>query len=418
LRENKRKITSLVILLVLLTSAVIGLSGFTQNANGPLGEGSIIASDAPYSETVRNLSTPFFTLTAMTNEGEEDALYARQKALYSLEHDLKQIGIGLDIQLLDWPTFVGQLIAFREFDMCYVGLSGSSKDPDYSGVYDENGSLNLFGYHTSMDYDEFLGTGINEWYIQHGLEIIPPDSQERITHYHEWQNYMMEEILPLVPAYTAQEYMAHWSNLQGFDYTSGLLQSWGKIYWSDIHPGQIATNELVIPAQDDWYDLNPLFSGDNLDELIEYGIMDPLVWYDKETSAFWPHIVSWEQLSDDQIRLHIRENIPWQLDPEGLFPGEYLDVEDVYFSLYCWKNISGNSYLYDWIADMQIVDQYTLDIIIDPNFIPHNTYLSDLNVAVLPEHYLNQTQDMDGITPDITHMSWNYFATQPFGTGI
>jgi ABC-type transport system substrate-binding protein len=37
---------------------------------------------------------------------------------------------------------------------------------------------------------------------------------------------------------------------------------------------------------------------------------------------------------------------------------------------------------------------------------------------ILPEHYLNQTQLADGITPDTNHSSWATFSVQPFGTGL
>ena len=36
----------------------------------------------------------------------------------------------------------------------------------------------------------------------------------------------------------------------------------------------------------------------------------------------------------------------------------------------------------------------------------------------MPEHYLNQTQLVDGVTPDIRHQSWNTYATKAFGTGL
>ncbi|TET28124.1 MAG: hypothetical protein E3J70_10600, partial [Candidatus Heimdallarchaeota archaeon] len=52
------------------------------------------------------------------------------------------------------------------------------------------------------DWDEELGTGRNEWYIQTGLEMTPNDSQERINLCWEWQHYLIDEVLPCLPLFT------------------------------------------------------------------------------------------------------------------------------------------------------------------------------------------------------------------------
>jgi ABC-type transport system substrate-binding protein len=72
---------------------------------------------------------------------------------------------------------------------------------------------------------------------------------------------------------------------------------------------------------------------------------------------------------------------------------------------------------------MEIIDDYTMRIYIDGDpstavndpFAPAITYFW---TNILPEHYLNQTQLADGVTPDITDDSWNTFVTSCFGTGI
>ena len=135
---------------------------------------------------------PFFTLVAKTNDGG-----VRPDYLNFLKQHLARIGINVDVVVQDWPTFVMELIAFRDFDICYVGLVGGGADPDFTGVYDENGSLNLFGYDTTMDYNETLGTGLNEWYMDQGNLIMPPDSEERIQHYWAWEQYLMTRFCPV-----------------------------------------------------------------------------------------------------------------------------------------------------------------------------------------------------------------------------
>lgn len=358
----------------------------------------------------------FFTLDAMTNEG------VRADYLYFLKDALAEIGIDLNVSILTWPEFVMQLIAYRDFDICYVGLTGDGADPDMTGFYNENGSLNLFGYDTSMDYNETLGTGLNEWYIDQGNQIMPPGSEERVQHYWEWEQYLMDEILQLVPTHTPLLYEAAWKELTGYNYTEGLLQSWGKMSWEGTHEGQTGTNEVVI-ADDAWSDLNPLFQDDSPSSFISSATMDPLLWVDAD-GPFWPHLAKEiEQINDTYIRIHTREGIKWQPDLEGNFTDEYFNAEDVYFTLYVWGGISCDCQTLCWIEDMVLVDEHTLDIFIDgdrstPEKESYAPYLAELATKILPEHYLNQTQHANGVTPDINHPSWKKFATHCFGTGL
>ncbi|MHA1367664.1 MAG: hypothetical protein ACTSP5_14810 [Candidatus Heimdallarchaeota archaeon] len=106
-------------------------------------------------------------MVAKTNEGG-----LRPSYLYELETQLADIGIDLDVIIQDWPTFVGELISYHNFDLCYVAITSNAKDIDMRGVYNQDGSLNLFGYDTTMDYSATYGTGINEWYLQQGVLIL------------------------------------------------------------------------------------------------------------------------------------------------------------------------------------------------------------------------------------------------------
>ncbi len=358
----------------------------------------------------------FFTLVFKTNSGGVRPDYGN-----FLRQHCARIGINIDVIIQDWPTFVGELIAFRNFDICYVALTGGGADPDFSGVYDENGSLNLFGYHTDMDYDDALGTGKNEWYIRQGNLIMPPDSEERVAHYWEWEQYLMDKILPCQPTFAPKTYTATWSNLNGYNLTDGLLQSWGKMGWDGSHDGQASTNEIVI-TDAAWSDLNPFFQDDTSSNFISRATMDPLIWYDSDLSV-WPHLAeSYTMLNDTTLEVTVREGIPWGIDPESLFADEEFNIEDVYFTLYAWKYLSNDIHIYGWIEDMEIIDSNTMRIYIDgdpdtPENEPYAPFLPAVSLNILPEHYLNQTQDVTG-KPDVTDASWNTFATKCFGTGV
>ncbi|MCK5185257.1 MAG: hypothetical protein KAQ95_13185, partial [Candidatus Heimdallarchaeota archaeon] len=262
---------------------------------------------------------PVFTLVAKTNGGG-----VRPDYLNFLKQHLARIRINLDVIVQDWPTFVGELIAFRDFDICYVSLTGGGADPDFSGVYDENGSLNLFGYHTSMDWDDDKGTGLNEWYLRQGTLIVPPDSEERVQHYWTWQQYLMDKILPLAPTYSPREYVAYWSSLIGYNFTNGLLQSWGSMDWTQPHEEQLSTDEIVI-TDAAWSDLNPMFQDDSSSSFISNAILDPLIYYDADLSV-WPHLAeSYTMINDTWLRITARQGIPWGDDPDALFLSEEFD---------------------------------------------------------------------------------------------
>lgn len=140
---------------------------------------------------------PFFTLRAgyLTIQQLEYLNLAKQQ--------LARIGINLQFVFFNWSDYIGKLCILPVFDLhIHKFFIPSEADPFMSPIFDENGSLNLAGYHTSMDWDENLGEGRNEWYIQTGIEMTPNDSQERINHCWEWQHYMMGEILPVLPLFT------------------------------------------------------------------------------------------------------------------------------------------------------------------------------------------------------------------------
>ncbi|MHA1212518.1 MAG: ABC transporter substrate-binding protein [Candidatus Heimdallarchaeota archaeon] len=358
----------------------------------------------------------FFTLKALSRSG------TIADTFYLIDQQLSRIGIDLDIVIVDWSTFIGELLGGYNFDMLLFGLSGGGVDPDFTVVYSENGSLNLFGYDTSMDWDECLGTGLNEWYMKQGTLIMPPDSEERVQHYWAWQQHLMDKICPMLPTFTSKSYVALWSNLLGYNYTAGIVDSWGKMSWNGAHPGQLSTDELVI-TDAAWSDLNPLFQDDMSSSFISSATMDPLIKYDSDLSV-WPHLAEeYTYVNDTTIQITLRDGIKWQNDPDDNFTNEYLDIRDVYFTLYSWKYVSDDQHLWAWIKDMEIIDDMSMKIYIDgnetsPENDPFAPSLSSLSTRILPEHFLNQTQELDGVTPNITHSSWETFATNCFGTGL
>lgn len=142
---------------------------------------------------------PFFTLVARGfNSRHMDYLNL-------MKQQLARIGINLDVHFFNWSEvkILSNLLILRDMDLMIVDIFDIWElDPFLSDFFTENGSMNFIGYKTEVDWDDKLGTGKNEWYIENGLEMISNDSQEQINHCWEWQHYMMNELLPCLPLFT------------------------------------------------------------------------------------------------------------------------------------------------------------------------------------------------------------------------
>jgi len=356
---------------------------------------------------------------------------------YLLQEQLEKIGINLNLGHFCWIGCIyGGYLFGTSFDVGYVNLHSedpmsalywSSRDisgySDFYNIYGENGRGNYVGYRTSMDFDEDLQTGKNEWYLNEYQKIFPYNSTERVQHYWDWQNYLMDEIIPSYPLITHKSNTFYWKELAGYNVTKGLVQSWNDMSWSSLHEGQQNTNELVMIDRF-WDDLNPINQSiyDNQGIFVNELILEPLVWFESDQTIY-PHLATnFSFFNNTHLRIELRENIKWQNDTDNLFTEEYLDSEDVYFTYYVKKYLSEQKNSYQWIKDMKIIDQTTLDIFIDndpetPENEPNADIVYFLDDLILPEHYLNQTQLADGITPDYNHISWEKFNEHCFGTG-
>ncbi|NHJ48529.1 MAG: hypothetical protein FK733_12160 [Asgard group archaeon] len=362
-----------------------------------------------YTPEVNNASVTYFNLTLKAY-----AYNPMPDIANLIKQQLLRIGINVEIVLESIPNWDWWF--YRDFDLRYfeikdiVNLRNLYLVNMINSFYRENGSLNDFGYDITMDYSESLGTGINEWMIKEISSMIPPMSQERYELCWEWQDYLMGNFLPCVPMFSEPDYIAYWHNLVGFNYTVGLTHSWGNMWWDGTHPGQVLTNEIII-ADEEWKNLNPLFNleiRDDADEFINDLILDSLIVRDSDFS-YWPHLAqSLEYIADDQIRFTLRDGIYWQ--DYGVFTNNPLTANDVYFTLY----MSNQSGISDWIKNITKVDSKTIDVSLN-----YYDCIDDIaEFKILPEHFLNQTQEIDGITPDITHPSWTEYASNCFGTGL
>ena len=351
----------------------------------------------------------FFTITGLTYN------YTTNNAFMSdLKQQLLSIGINLEVNALPWSDFLLEYVVLHNYDLYFHW----NLVPNFL-----NSTFSPIGYDPSLDHDPLLGTGKNLWYLDTFDKIVPADSTERKQHYHDWQDYLMDEILPCYPLFNKRHLTTYWDNLHGYNSTNGIIQSVGSMYFDSLHLNQANISELIL-SMNLYYEPNPLFgANDQTSVLIKQSALDPLVWVDGDKS-YWPHLAtSWNHLNDTHVRFTIRDNISWNIDPEGLFPSENLTTEDIYFSFYCYYEISEGSSYYQYIKSYEIINETTIDFVFDgdpdtPELDVWAGYLDFMSAKpILPEHYLNQTQLVDGITPDKLHPSWGNFSRYCFGTG-
>lgn len=148
---------------------------------------------------------PFFALVAKYNINNRN----HNDLLQLVKQYLALIQIHLIIEPISLSGDSIDLVDYIDFDLLLMNTNSSSSsvfgfDPFGYNSYNENGSWNFSGYDTRMDWDENLGTGRNEWYIQTGKNILDNTSQEALEHSWAWQFYLMDEILPCLPLFKTE----------------------------------------------------------------------------------------------------------------------------------------------------------------------------------------------------------------------
>ena len=105
----------------------------------------------------------------------------REAAVVVIQEDLNQIGIDVEVQILDWPTFVGQVLIGRQFDAAVVAWN-LGPDPDsYSIWHTHGGMYNFIGYSDSR-VDAIL---------EEARRVL--DQERRLELYQELQEILAEE---------------------------------------------------------------------------------------------------------------------------------------------------------------------------------------------------------------------------------
>ncbi len=391
---------------------------------------------------------PIAHLTFKTNGGGTRPDYGLYIAQY-----LAEIGIAVDVKVEEWVVFIGTLTVTYDFDMGIVALTGGTADPDPSGVYKETASLNMFGIDKVMPY----GNDSENLMID-GVTIV--DLAERQQLYYDWQQLLMDKIVPMLPLYSPRFYTATWATLTGYDMRWGYVDSLPYMDWTDYHDGQEYLTEF-IDSDANWKELNPLLQDDSSSSLISSLVMEPIVQMSPDFEPLKTGLVeSWEMINDSYFTFTMRQGVYWNpsydttardgstdLSSETPVAGlkglasdgtnQEVTAKDAVFTYLAWANTitSEDAFLYDWIRAIWIdpLDEYTFHIVIDgkpataelDNYAP---FWPRITSRCLPEFFLNSTDptittsgggvEMTGIYDDILlETPWTLFSTSAFGCG-
>ncbi|MBI2524538.1 MAG: peptide-binding protein [Candidatus Rokubacteria bacterium] len=128
-----------------------------------------------------------FTFTIRTNQGNEE----RKKVAEIIQQRLKEVGVGVEIQILEWSSFLKEFIKKKRFEAIVMGW-GVGSDPDQYVVWHSSqmgpDQLNHISY-ANPEVDALLEAGRSSC-VQ----------QDRLRYYHRLQEVMAED-LPVVFLY-------------------------------------------------------------------------------------------------------------------------------------------------------------------------------------------------------------------------
>ncbi len=371
---------------------------------------------------------------------------------------LREIGIDIEVKVEEWTVFVGTLCLTSDFDMGFRTFDFSILDPDTTKHFSVESDKNYEGLSYDIPY-----VNQSQEMIYEALSMI--NQTERIEKYLEWQNMVLDKIVPVFPFFNQRKTIFLWPNTLGYDIRWGLTDSLPHMSFDSYHTGQLSTDEFNL-AYPNWRYLNPLESVDSVTDLVLDLITEPIIQVNPytqlpQTTGLIDH---WEMINESFYSFHVRDNIYWNpsfdiqdrtgssqplnsSDVSSLmtgFQGEYsngtnqkLTAKDVIFTLLTFGNplVSKHSAEYSWIRNFELnqTDELSFNLLIDGNPITpeldyYAPFWSKLAIPCIPEFFLNSTDanvtettgniPMIGIYDGIDDTEeWDNFRRSGFGCG-
>ena len=371
---------------------------------------------------------------------------------------LNKIGVDLEIKVEEWTQFLGTLYTITNFDMGFLSFEGEKSSPDLSNIYSVNGGQNIFGLDYSIPYvnqsEEMLNQG-----------VTMSDLEERQQLYYEWQNHLMDKIVPIVPFFSPRNYLALWANILGHYERWGLSNSLPYMSYDGYHSGQVNLSAFN-KADKNWRDLNPLRSRDTSSEFMQSLLMEPIVQMNPDYALIKTGLVyDWDMISENHFQFYMLDDVFWNPSYDsvnrdsnsvplpsvptgelmtGLKTEEYsngtnqqVKAKDAVFTYIALANsaVSERSSKYDWISDIFVdpIDDLSFHVLVDgdpdtPEIEPYNDMWFRLPVYCLPEFFLNSSNPIvtyteggvqtTGLYPAIIDTpQWIAYLASAFGCG-
>jgi len=396
---------------------------------------------------------PIANIVFKTNGGGVRPDYGLYIAQY-----LRDIGIEVEVKVEEWVVFLGTLFLTHNFDIGVVTLSGGGATPGARDVWMEAGSLNIFGLGIDLPYG-------NDSEVMQDQSVIIMDPEVRQAHLYDWQQLMMDKLIPILPLYSSRSYLGLWANTLGYDERWGLDDSMPYMSYSGYHDGQESLDEFNV-RDANWKDLNPLFSDDGSSSWIQSFLLEEIVQMNPDYAALQTGLVyEWDQIDETHYQFWMMDEVYWNPSYNatardsnsipltdiptgelmlGLKNGEYSDgtnqqvtAKDAVFTYVTWANaeISESTSYHEWISDIYVdpLDELSFHIHIDGD--PDTTALEPfadmwpmLPWQVLPEFFLNSTDptvtyteggvETTGLYADMINTdAWVSYSTSAFGCG-
>ena len=379
-------------------------------------------------------------------------------SLYIAQY-IRDIDIDLEIKIERWSVFYGGILPKGEFDLAIIEMDYNNFNPLHSDYFSVDGSKNYFFTNTRIPYINESEEKIDEIYQAE-------DRKERKEIFGEWQQLVMDCIVPCLPLFNHYKYISRWSNIEGFDIGWSLANNMPYLSFNGTHEGQEEIDELNI-RDECFVDINPLILTDEASKNIVSFLFEPLIQISPENELLKTGLIyDWEEINPNYYTFFVRDDVYWnpsynitERDEESpplniistplmsglkgdLSNGENQKVtaRDIVFTLLSYASEESSEYSndYKWIKKITLdpMNNYSFSIEIDAN--PETAmieyfqgsdfnFLFTLNIPCLPEFFLNSSAEtitytsgnipVKGLYNIRNTNQWEYFSKSAFGCG-
>lgn len=398
---------------------------------------------------------PIANLVLRTNGGGVFPDYG-----WGIAQCLSRIGIEVEVKISEWTEFIGVLCTTHDYDLAITEIVFPPDDFDpFSHFYSKNNNL-YYSLGSSIDQIPYVAEC--DFLLKQISQTS--DIENRTKLIYEWQNILMDKIVPFLPLLSSNDYIVTWDNLMEFNSSWNLSENLPYIYFDGLHEGQESLNELIL-ADNNWRSLNPLCIVDESSSFVSTLVNEPLIKLSPEGIPLkYGLINNWEIINESHYVFTLRDDIFWNpsynvterdvdsdsLNPatsnlmEGLKDGQtsngtnrQITSIDAIFTLLSYGNemVSEHANNFLWMKDIFLdpMDNLSFHLIIDGNetsaeLDPFYPLFNRLNIPLLPEFFLNSTStDITNTTSNIPMFGlyegiektpeWVDYSASPFGCG-